>query len=168
MFYEDTVIETEVYLEPSRINGRYKAYLLDKIRQQYENTANEKFGIIQKVNSIKDLEQQCILDNSTFVTFLVKCAVLCYMPKKGDVLNIPITKITPYGIFISEHQIRILIPQAYLPEYYSIQREGTTFQLLNQQNDTTFCEGDQICVVIEKIKYEKNGFSCLALINENI
>jgi DNA-directed RNA polymerase subunit E'/Rpb7 len=164
MQYESTVLDTEIYLETEHINENYEAYLLEKLRDQYEGTANEQFGIINRIDGIKNLEQKRILDNSTFVIFQVTFMVHRYMPKVKDLLEIPITKITLYGIFISDHQIRILIPQAYLTDNYTIERNDATFALHCHSSKKIFHEGSVLPVEIQDIKFEKNGFSCLALI----
>ena len=166
MLYEDTLLDTEIYLETEHINANYKDYLLQKLKTQHEGTASEQFGIVKSIDEIKMLEQKRILDNSTYVIFHATILAHRYKPKKKDLLHIPITKITLYGIFISDHQIRILIPQAYLNEDYMIERQDAIFILKCCSSNKVFYEGDKIPVEIQDIKFEKNGFSCLALIKE--
>ena len=36
MQYESTVLDTEIYLETEHINENYEAYLLEKLRDQFE------------------------------------------------------------------------------------------------------------------------------------
>ena len=53
MEYEKTLLETKVYLEPENVNDNYEAYLLSKLRQNLEKSANESIGIINQLTQLK-------------------------------------------------------------------------------------------------------------------
>jgi DNA-directed RNA polymerase subunit E'/Rpb7 len=166
MEYEKTIVETKVYLEPENVNDNYEAYLLSKLRQNLEKSANESIGIIKSIDAIENVKDSRIMENSTFIIFTVEVKIERYMPNVNDVLNIFITKLTSYGIFYAEEQIRILIPNTYMPEHYVLEKDNNSFVLKNTKNEMIYTDGDLLSIKINEIKFEKNGFSCLAHIVE--
>lgn len=166
MEYEKTIVETKVYLEPENVNDNYQDYLLSKLRHSYEQSANESIGIIKTVDEIDRVKESHIMENSTFIVFTLDVKIDRYMPKIDDFLNISITKLTSYGIFYAEKQIRILIPNTYLPDYYALEKENSTFVLKNLKDGKCYRNNDLLLIKINEIKFEKNGFSCLACIVE--
>ena len=81
------------------------------------------------------------------IYFIINTKVSIYYPKKDDIIVIPIYKILNYGIYIQKDSFRVLIPNS------------SKDNAIDYKN---FKVGQHIKIQLTEIRFEKQGFHCLA------
>lgn len=168
MIYDIENIDIDIIIEPKDINTEYKKTLLKKIVKKYEGKAIDNIGIIKKVNKINEIYGHKIVDNSIFIHFFLNIEIERCLPKIGNQSKLKINKIFPYGIFFIQEHIRILVPANYInKEKFSIETdtdENNTFFLMNKKEKLIYTIDSDIEIELFEIRFEKEGFNCLAKI----
>ena len=151
-------------LAPEYFDAKYKDHLLRAIREKYENKSFKEFGFILEIPRILQILNEEVMSMVPNVFFMVKVEALLYMPNVRDQLEVKIDKIFPHGVFIMEDKVRILIPLALCP-LYKVEKDFSSFYLLNTETHKVYRRDDVIKVELVELRFEKDGFSCIASIN---
>uniref|UniRef100_A0A6C0IEC2 RNA polymerase Rpb7-like N-terminal domain-containing protein n=1 Tax=viral metagenome TaxID=1070528 RepID=A0A6C0IEC2_9ZZZZ len=154
-------------LAPEYFDADYKDHLLNSIREKYENKSFKEYGYILEIQEIERILNEEIMSMVPNVFFMVQVRALLYLPRVGDRLEVQIDKIFHHGIFIMENKIRILIPIALSTEY-EVQKDFSSFYLLNTQTHKTYRKDDRLHVELVEVRFEKDGFSCIASIVSSV
>lgn len=150
-------------LTPEFFDANYKTHLLRAIRERYENKSFKEFGYILEILGIHKIINEEIMSMVPNVFFMVEVDARLYRPQVGDHLDVKIDKIFHHGIFIMEDKVRILIPIA-LCAKHEVQKDFSSFFLLNTETQKTFRKDDSLTVELVEVRFEKDGFSCIASI----
>lgn len=150
-------------LAPEFFDANYKTHLLRSIRERYENKSFKEFGYILEILGIHQILNEEIMSMVPNVFFMVEVDARLYRPQVGDHLEVRVEKIFHHGVFIMEDKVRILIPIA-LCALYEVQKDFSSFYLLHTKTQKTFRKGDALTVELVEVRFEKDGFSCIASI----
>lgn len=161
MFFEKKIIRLSVYLESYEHCKEYKSLLLKKLKENYEKKAFEKHGIINSIISIDNIYYQEMMKINPTIYFLVDTVVETYFPKKDDIINLKISKILNYGIFLECDSFRVLIPS--IPSSYQLEKDKDFYY---KTEKGSIHIGDEIKFKITDVRFEKAGFHCLAKLLE--
>ena len=168
MIYDLENIDIDIVIEPKDINIEYKNTLLKKIVKKYEGKAIDNIGIIKKVNKINKIYGHKIVDNSIFIYFFLNIQIERCLPKVGNKSKLKINKIFPYGLFFIQEHIRILVPTNYInKKKFSIETdtdENNTHFLMDKEKKLIYTVDSDIEIELFEIRFEKEGFNCLAKI----
>ena len=148
-------------LAPEHFDAHYRDHLLQAIREKYENKSFKEYGYILEIQAIERILNEEIMSMVPNVFFMVHVRALLYLPRVKDRLEVQIDKIFHHGVFIMEDKIRILIPIALSTEY-EVQKDFSSFYLLNTTTQKTFRKDDHLQVELVEVRFEKDGFSCIA------
>jgi len=152
-------------LAPEHFDAQYKTHLLRSIKERYENKSFKEFGYILEIQGIRAILNEEIMSMVPNVFFMVRVDALLYRPKVGDHIEVKIDKIFHHGVFIMEDKVRILIPIALCPRH-EVQKDFSSFYILDTQTQKTFRKDDTLTVELVEVRFEKDGFSCIASIFE--
>lgn len=164
MELQNQIISVNVLLEPSHLKN-VKATLMDKVSSTLKNKPFEEYGIITDIKEIVSVKNQEISEISTHINMIVDVSVEYYKPAIGNILKFPIKKIFNYGLFFSEHEMRILIPISTIPDKWKLEKEDENYILVCQKNENEIEKlriNNVVSIEITDIRFEKNGFSCIA------
>ena len=150
-------------LAPEHFDAKYKTHLLRSIRERYENKSFKEFGYILEIIGIHKIMNEEIMSMVPNVFFMVMVDAKLYRPQLGDQLEVKIDKIFHHGIFIMEDKVRILIPIA-LCARHEVQKDFTSFYLVDTKTQKSFRKDDSLTVELVEVRFEKDGFSCIASI----
>tara|TARA_X000000950_G_C13751714_1_gene592936 strand:- start:528 stop:1034 length:507 start_codon:yes stop_codon:yes gene_type:complete len=167
MLYDVENIDIDIFIEPKHIDIEYKETLFKKIVKKYEGKAVDNIGIIKKVNKINKIYKHKIVDNSIYIYFFLNIEIIRYLPKIGNICKLKINKIFPYGLFFIQEHIRILVPANSInKEKYKIENdnEEQNMYLINNEKKIIYTIGSEIEIELFEIRFEKEGFNCLAKI----
>ena len=161
MLFEKKIIRLSVYLNSHELCREYKSLLLKKLKENYEKKAFEKYGIIDKIISIESIYFEEMMKTNPNIYFLINTNVETYFPVKDDEIELEISKILSYGIYLERECFHILIPS--LPKSFELKKDSQLYYSSNGQNIRV---GDKIKFSISSVRYEKSGFHCLGKIIE--
>lgn len=161
MKFEEKIIRLSIYLESHEQCKEYKSLLLKKLKENYEKKAFEKYGIINSIISMDKIYYEEMMKTNPTIYFLIDTKVETYFPKKEDKIELEITKILNYGIFLECFSFRVLIPS--VPSSYELKRDN---ELYYKNKDKIIKIGSKIEFIITDVRFEKAGFHCLAKIVE--
>ncbi len=159
MIFEDNEFSFKIVLTPNDLNGNYKKLLVEKLKNEYEGKAVENYGLIKSVKRIIRIEDEKIMDPIPNVFFLVRACVSSYIPRQNDIITMIIEKIIPYGIFLQMDFFRVLIPLSNLDENVRIDVQNSAVVVKNKEH---YKERNEISIQLQEIRFEKNGYNCLA------
>jgi DNA-directed RNA polymerase subunit E'/Rpb7 len=142
-----STIKLRIILKCDEQSKNYKSLLKQKLKDEYEKKAFEKYGIIDEIIDIESIHHEELMRTSPCVYFIINTKVSIYYPKKDDIITIPIYKILNYGIYIQKDSFRVLIPNS--------SKENA----IDYKN---FQVGQNITIQLTEIRFEKQGFHCLA------
>jgi DNA-directed RNA polymerase subunit E'/Rpb7 len=163
MKFIESVIKLSTILNCNEQNKDYLSTIKKKLDLEYGKKAFEKYGIIDEIIEIKSIHYEELMNTQPSVYFIVNTLVRTYYPKKDDIITVEIYKILSYGIYIQKESFRVLIPT--LPPSYKIYKEDGN--LVYKSDHKTIKTNDTICIQLTDIRYEKQGFHCLAVLCEN-
>lgn len=161
MKFEEKIIRLSIYLESHEQCKEYKSLLLQKLKENYEKKAFEKYGIINSIISMDKIYYEEMMKTTPTIYFLIDTKVETYFPKKEDKIELEITKILNYGIFLECSSFRVLIPS--VPSSYELKKDD---ELYYKNKDKIIKIGSKIEFIITDVRFEKAGFHCLAKIVE--
>ena len=161
MLFENKIIRLSVYLESHEQCKEYKSLLLKKLKDNYERKAFEKYGIINKVLSIESIYYEEMMKTNPNIFFIVNTNVEIYFPLKDDKIELEISKILTYGIYLERECFHILIPS--LPKSYDLKKDKELYYISNGEDIRV---GSKLEFIISSVRYEKSGFHCLGKIIE--
>ena len=159
MIFRDRDFSFKIVLCPHELNGNYKSILLEKLRNEYEEKAMENYGLIQKVKKITEIQEEKIMDPIPNVFFCVRACICSYIPVPNDIITMTIEKIIPYGIFLQMDFFRVLIPLSNLDENVRIDVKNSALVVKNEKQ---YKQDMDIQIQLQEIRFEKNGYNCLA------
>lgn len=161
MLFENKIIRLSVYLESHEQCREYKLLLLNKLKENYEKKAFEKYGIINKIVSIDNIYYEEMMKTNPNIYFLIDTNVETYFPKKDDEIELEISKILTYGIYLERECFHILIPS--LPPSFELKKDKELYYISKGEELRV---GDKLRFIISNVRYEKSGFHCLGKIIE--
>ena len=141
MKFQESIIETQVLVSSSSIGPNMETNIIEKLRKDLENKAFEEYGIVDSIISIEKIIKTEVCNLNADIMLYLSIKISSYMPKNYDVLSIPIKKILPCGIFCEKQNIKVLISDAV---------------------NTEKKEKDEIEIILEDIRFDKDSFLCLA------
>lgn len=147
MHFHESLIDVDLNIPCHEIGSddNINDLIMKKLQEKYQEKAFEKFGIIKTIKEIKKtIFQQIMKTNGSFY-FIFTILVENYVPKIYDHIMIPVKKILPYGIYLEEKNLKILV-------------STTSSEKKIELNDL-------ISVALTDIRYEKDSFHCLAKFN---
>lgn len=159
MIFKQHLFHFKIILTPEELTKDFESILLQKVKDEYEGKAVENYGIIKIVEKIIKIEEERIMDPIPNVLFKIKVVVKSYIPMKDDIIIMKIEKIIPYGIFLQMDSFRVLIPISNLDENVRID-VGKSAIILKENQE--FKKDMDLQIQLQEIRYEKNGYNCLA------
>lgn len=147
MKFITSTIKLRIILKCEEQSKNYKCLLKQKLKEEYEKKAFEKYGIIDEIIDIESIHHEELMRTTPCVYFIINTKVSIYYPKKDDIIIVPIYKILTYGIYIQKDSFRVLIPNS---------SKENSFDYKNLK------VGQDIKIQLTEIRFEKQGFHCLA------
>jgi hypothetical protein len=99
------------------------------------------------------------------VFFLLKVKVKSFIPKIGDKVKMNVDFVFNHGVFGGFEKIKILIPIQVCENDWKLQQDFSGLFLSNKINPKlNIKKGAEVLVELNKIRFEKDNFSCLAKI----
>lgn len=154
------IIPVELTLLPHEIKKNFQAVLRKKIDDLIINKAFDNYGIITEIQEVKNIKYQEINEISTAIHVIVEILVQSYRPNIGDKIESPIKKIFNYGLFFSEKELRILVPLSKISSNWTLDKYEEDYVL--KKESCLLQKNDKILLEIVDVRFEKNGFSCIA------
>lgn len=146
MKFEISSIQVELYVPANQFSQHLETYIIQHLKDKYENNAFEKFGLIHKIISIEKILTHEISNLEGNLYLLLQIQVENYLPKIYDHIQVPIKKILPCGsIFLELQNLKILISNSFSNQFQK------QYQINQVEN-----------VILTDIRFEKDSFHCLA------
>jgi DNA-directed RNA polymerase subunit E'/Rpb7 len=156
------------WLEPSQLDHSFSDHLLKKIKKEWEGKCDRRYGMIVEIVKIGRVVRQCVMEIIPNVIFMVEAIIRTYSPKVGDVMQVSVDKILSHGLFAHPFpKIRVFIPLMYHPQYrYSKDFTSGFLDLIQKSSElpNRIKITDSINILLKEIRFEKDGYSCLAQI----
>lgn len=152
-------IQVRFSLAPQYADAQYKDHLFSFIQKKYEKKTLREYGFIYKIICIQKILHHEIMSIYPNIFFILEIRVLLYYPKIGDRLELPIHKVFEHGIYFIEDKIRIIAPTIFCVPC-KVEKDFTSYYI--QCGTKIFKRGDTISIELIEIRFEKDGFSCLA------
>lgn len=159
MIFKNDYFYFKVTLYPQDLDYNYKSTILNRLKQEYEGKAIENYGLIRSIKKIVKIEEEKIMDPIPNVFFNVKALIYSYIPRQNDIIKMTIEKIIPYGIFLQMDFFRVLIPLSNLDENVRIDVKNSSLII---KEEKIYKQGMDIEIQLQEIRFEKNGYNCLA------
>lgn len=141
------------YLKPENLHNIFQS-LNDEIENKCKDFCSQDIGYITKFKGIKKIRDNHINRCGNRILFLVEYEVDNFKPEEGIELNATISGIFEDGLLLTYiDKIRILVTKQNLIDNGYI-FENNTYNELNI--------GDNINIVVDKIRYVKSRFDCIA------
>lgn len=140
--FEETDVEVELSINSKDM--KHIGFTIEsQLKGKFEKKAFANIGIIDKILSIQSIYNESISNlGSCDIQCNARLRLLRYLPKRGDSIDIKIQKVLPYGIYM---------------------QEGETMKiLLKKKKDHEYMEGGFVNVHLTDVRFEKDGFMCLA------
>lgn len=172
LFDNQVHMRTRICLNPGELNGFYQETVLAKARRQYDNTCRKNIGYIDRVVRILSIDHQEIMKIIPDVIFLITMQVRAYMPKPGDCVTMRINFIFNHGIFGVFEKIKILVPIQLCEEEWEQKQEGSSsnsllYMVHRKDPQQKIVMKQLVTVELERIRFEKDNYSCLAKLKKN-
>lgn len=137
-------------LEPIHLNSSCKKTIFNLLKEKYEgNSVNA--GYIIKVLSIKEFIHNTISNGNVNIKMLCDCDV--FKPIVDNVISCKVDMIHLNGIFVSIHNIKILIPNK--NNMFDIRDNVCMYK------DKSINIGDYIDIIIKHIRFDNNSYTCI-------
>jgi DNA-directed RNA polymerase subunit E'/Rpb7 len=163
--FQDNILETRVCLLPEELDKNYQDLLLQKVKLQFEKTCIKNIGYIDTVININEYIHEEIMKMVPDVFFLLKVKVKSFIPKIGDQVKMNVDFVFNHGVFGGFEKIKILIPIQVCENDWKLQQDFSGLFLSNKINPKlNIKKGAEVLVELNKIRFEKDNFSCLAKI----
>jgi DNA-directed RNA polymerase subunit E'/Rpb7 len=163
--FKDAILETRVCLVPEELDKNYQDKLLEKVKFQFEKTCLKNIGYIDQVIDINEYIHEEIMKMVPDVFFLLKVKVKSFIPHIGDQVNMNVDFVFNHGVFGGFEKIKILVPIQMCETEWNVQQDFTGLFLVNKKDPKlTIKKGNSITTELNKIRFEKDNFSCLAKI----
>jgi hypothetical protein len=150
------VLNRDISVSPNKINTDYKELMLQTLEANKKLLHSIKNGYVTKILKIINYKNiiSPVSANIIFnVTFLVETIIL----EKGLILLVNVKMIISHGILCNFKNIKIWIPCEQTNGY---KYKSSIFE----KNEEQIKVNDEIQVKLIEIRYEKNMFSCIALL----
>jgi DNA-directed RNA polymerase subunit E'/Rpb7 len=162
-------MRTRICLNPSELNATYSETVLAKARRQYDKTCLKNIGYVDRVLRILHIDHHEIMKIIPDVIFLITIEVRAYIPKPGDSVGMQVNFIFNHGIFGVFEKIKILVPIQLCEKEWEQKQEGvgsnSVLYMVHKEDPTRQIRMKQVLPVeLEKIRFEKDNYSCLAKI----
>lgn len=162
IFSENSMI-VRICLAPEQLNSNYLNILLSLLKTKYEKTCVKNIGYIHEIINIKKILHQEIMKMTPDVMFIIQISIKSYKPKENDKLELKIDHIFHQGIFGGIDKIKILVP-IHLCSDYIIEHDKSLI-LVNKNDPKKIIQTNQLVMVqLQKIRFEKDNYSCLAIL----
>ena len=126
----------------------------NEIENKCHNFCSQEVGYITHFNGIKKICENRINRCGNKILFFVEYEVDNFKPEEGNELNATISGVFEDGLLLMYiDKMRILVPKQNLLD------NGYTFENGTYNN---WQLGDNIDIVIDKIRYVKSRFDCIA------
>jgi hypothetical protein len=150
------VVEKNIPLEPNKLDCNLYKHLLEKINNTFLNRCDQEYGYIVKIYDNVTILSNIISSTSPNVIFKVKFGIKSIKPETGKKYKCKVCMVFPNGIIAEiENKIKVVIPINKLTEYTF---EKTCFK----KDNITISKNDDLDIVIDMVKYEKQNFNCIA------
>ena len=147
------ILTEHFYLKPENLHNIYNS-LYCIIEEKCQDFCSQEYGYITKFGGIKNIKNNYINRFGNRILFMVEYEIENFKPKEGDVLNAKIEGIFEDGILLSYiDKMRILVPKQNIIDNGFVFENGT----YNVGNI-----GDNIEIIIDKLRYVKSRFDCIA------
>jgi len=154
------------------MNHQYKKLLFEKIEKDLYQYSSDEHGIVLKVIQIDNIVNSMIMDMIPNAVFIANVLVKTYIPRRGHILLTRIDKVVCHGLYSNPyHRLKIFVPIIYNPEYRYVKNFASSFlESVNPLvSPKTIHKNDHIELLIKEIRFEKDGYNCLAkIISKNI
>ena len=150
------VLNKEISMSPENINKDYKKFMFQTLEDNKNLLHSIKNGYVTKILKIINYKN-IISPVSANIIFNVKFLVETIILEKGLTLLVNVKMIISHGILCNFRNIKIWIP--------SEQTNGYKYKSsIFEKNEEQIKVNDEIQVKLIEIRYEKNMFSCIALL----
>ena len=150
------VLNRDISVSPDKINTDYKELMLQTLEANKKLLHSRENGYVTKILKIINYKN-IISPVSANIIFNVKFLVETIILKKGLTLLVNVKMIISHGILCNFRNIKIWIP--------SEQTNGYKYKSsIFEKNEEQIKVNDEIQVKLIEIRYEKNMFSCIALL----
>ena len=146
----DNLVLNTVY-PPHLLDKDYKTKVLSLYKDKYERNSITGSYIITVDNIVEIISTMLDKANNIIIRSLCNCNI--FKPIIGNQLVCKIDMIHINGIFVSKYDIRILIPSS---DSYTYNNNTFTYK------DKLYNKGDEICIELINIRFEKYIYTCIA------
>lgn len=151
-----TRITLPINIHPKYLDSNLKKRIVKIIEEKVGTKCTKEYGYILQV--LEPITIDSFIDTRMTVTFTAKTL----KPEKGEKMTGVVCMLYKDGIFMEvEGRQRVLVPKTTLQAY--------TYDELSKTYtgpSRTIREGDEITVLIQATKYDKNQFSCFGKLVE--
>ena len=156
---EKKILSHIMIIQPQYLSSDlFLSHILTQLKK-IEMTCNIKYGFIEYIYRIVNLQDVIILDDGS-CKLNVFFEASCFFPQIGKKIKTKVEMIFEHGIFTSLYVLRFLIPISNLKNYNYIPNIG--FEENNTKN--IIKNNHEIEVEITNCKFENGHFSCIAKI----
>lgn len=149
------VIQKNICIDPEYLNENILDNIHKKICEKFLNKCDQEHGYIIKIYPRIEIVKNVISNTSSGVFFTVKFGIKCLKPVLGNKYKGIVCMVFPNGIFVEvEEKLKILIPNNKMKKYKYINDIYT-------DNKEKICQGVEVELEIEMIRYEKQNFNCI-------
>ena len=164
-YFKDCKVPVSVTLPPHCIDRHLRHHLYEVIQQRYEHQCYASMGYIVHVNGIDTIVSMEIGSINPHVYVSAYVSMRTFVPTVSMILTVPIEMIFIHGVYLIWEKIRILIPVQHVHPY-RIQRDFSGYILMLPPSECPSSpplrKGDTMKIHLLDIRFEKDGYSCIA------
>jgi DNA-directed RNA polymerase subunit E'/Rpb7 len=138
-------------------------HIYEKLCTDLLNKCDDTYGYILKIYKKIHILGNSVSSATSDVFFHVEFCIKAMKPNKGDEYTGKVCMIFSNGVFVQvEGKMKVLIPSTKLTSY-TYNKDTNSFQ----KKRSSIKVGDELEVVIDLVKYEKQNFSCIGSLKAN-
>jgi DNA-directed RNA polymerase subunit E'/Rpb7 len=153
-------ITKTICLDPSQLNSKINASLLEKARQTWVGKCTKEDGYIISIEKVVKKLNNHISSSTASIVFNLVVLAEILVPEIGLQVEAKTQTILPQGIFCTaKGKLNILLPVSVLSEF---EFDRATFSYTRiSDKEQKIKKNDVVLIEVTAIRYEKNNFNCI-------
>ena len=155
-------IVKNISISPNYMDENIIKNVIYILKNKYEKTCEEDYGLIMTIDSIKDI-QNVISKDSCSIIFEITFIATTIKPEKNMSISFVPTLILPKGIFGKLYDnINLFIPESSIISKGWVYKEDSfIFSNKEKEKEKKIDKKTKIDVLIKDIKFNTNKYNCI-------
>lgn len=155
-------IVKSISISPHYMDENIIKNVIHMLKNKYEKTCEEEYGLILSIDNIKDIQNMISKDSCTII-FDIKFIATTVKPEKNMCISFEPTLILPKGIFGKLYDnINLFIPDTSITSKGWVYKEDSfVFDDKHKEKEKKIDKKSKINVLIKDIKFNTNKYNCI-------